>query len=54
MKFQDDGAVLIVDADGFSEITSQANANIRHWQVTLLFKEGRLSGLRINAGPAGA
>jgi hypothetical protein len=54
LKFKEDGAALIVDADGFSEITSEANANIRHWRVTLFFEEGKMSGLRINAGPAGA
>ena len=51
LKFKEEGEDLLVEADGFSKITSQANANIRRWQARLLFKAGKLSILYLNAGP---
>ncbi len=45
--FKEDGEDLYMEADGFSEITSQANASFEHWGARLVFKEGTLRCLQI-------
>ena len=49
LKFKEQDETLFVDADGFSAITSEANANLRYWQARLVFAEGKLTRLELEA-----
>jgi hypothetical protein len=52
VNFKEDGEVISVGGEGFSEITSEAGADIRNWEADLFFEEGKLSSLQIDANPA--
>jgi hypothetical protein len=49
VPFKDHGEVLSVNADGFSEITSEENASFDQWEARLYFKDGKLSCLKLDA-----
>jgi len=49
LKFQSQTNEVVLEAGGFSPITSGANADLRHWPAWLGLKNHKLSDLQLDA-----
>lgn len=49
LKFKSQSDVLVLEAEGFSPITSELNGDFHRWQAMLVFDANKLSRLQLSA-----